>query len=133
MNLFSGEALQVFKQKYQENGNKTNMNYKFVMQGGTNNLFPTKALLHQKRYLHWGLFVPQESKMCKFIFHLKNIVQYLERFPTFWTNQGIPDNEIIKLIKFALYCKWQIQLLIQGFNYATKILNMIINDARNLK
>ena len=42
-------------------------------------------------------------------------------------NKKLLDNKIIKLLKLKLPCKWQKQLLIQGFYLATKSINELVD------
>ena len=59
-NLLAEEALCVFEQQAKSKVSKTTASYKSVIEGVTTHLFPSKALQLQKRYLHQGLYNPQE-------------------------------------------------------------------------
>ena len=72
-------------------------NYKLVMQGITTHFLPLKALQFHKRYLYWGLFKTQESKIQELIFRVDNIFKYIKHLPFFSTNQRLPDEKIIDL------------------------------------
>lgn len=50
------------------------------------------------------------------------MVNYLEYFPPFGNNQGLLEYEIIGLVEFYLPCKWQKQLLVQGYKSSSKYL-----------
>ena len=43
------------------------------MKGIMNHFFPTKALQHQKSYLHQVFFNTQDPNICKFILCINNI------------------------------------------------------------
>ena len=86
---------------------KTITNYKLFTHGLKNKFFPSKEIKHQKRYICWGLFDTQDSRMREFIFHINNIVYYLENFPLFGLAQVITDIKIIDILMFALPRKWQ--------------------------
>ena len=61
------------------------------------------------------------------------MVDYLEYFLPFGWNQELTKNDILELVEFSLQHKWQKQLLMQGFNPATKSLNNIIDFYKNLE
>ena len=61
------------------------------------------------------LFKPQYSNIWELICRVNDKIEYLKHFPPFETYQGINDDIIIKLYKFALPHEWQKQLLIQVF------------------
>ena len=77
-------------------------NYNLVIQGLMTHFFLPKALQHRKIYLCRGFFNPRDSKICKFIFRLNNIFEYLEQLPPFGKNQVLPEDEIIKIVEFVL-------------------------------
>ena len=54
-NLLIGEDIYVFEQKFLEKvKTMVAIDYKLVMQGLMNNLFPMEELQLHNRYLHWG-------------------------------------------------------------------------------
>ena len=48
------------------------------------------------------------------------MVYYLEELPPFVSNQGLPEDERMELVEFALPYEWQKQLLVQGYDYTSK-------------
>ena len=96
------------------------------MQGLTTHFLPTKALKHQKSYLHQGLFNTQDSHIHKFICCINDIILYIENFPLFGMDQGFTNDQMIKLIEFELPKEWKKKLLMQGFNSFAKIPNKIV-------
>ena len=82
-NLVIGEALCIFEQKTWERGTYTNSNYELVTKDLITNLFPLKVLQFQKRYLRRVLYNPRETNIRDLIFWINEMVEYLEKFPTF--------------------------------------------------
>ena len=66
---------------------------------------------------------PWDAKICEFIYHVNDIVEYLYHFSPLQWNQGPPEYDILELVYFVLHCKWQKHLLVQGFDSANKSLN----------
>ena len=70
--------------------------------GMINQFSPPKAIQDQKRYLHRGLCKPHDTKICKLICSIDDILNYLEKFPPFGTNQDLPEDDILKPTEFFL-------------------------------
>ena len=81
----------MFEHNTREAGTETNKNYKLVIQDMISNLFTPKALQHQKICLHRGLYKPRKINICDFIFRINKIIGYLDHFPSFGENQGLPE------------------------------------------
>ena len=96
--------------------------------------FPPKVLQLHNRYSWQGLFNTWEAKVQKFIFCIKNIVDYLKHLPPFGKNQWLPYDETINLIKFALTHKWNKELPVHGLKFTSKSINKLIDlcDSLNM-
>ena len=53
-------------------------------------------------YLTQGLFKTQEYNIQELFCCVNNIVKYIENLPHFGQDQGLTEDEIIKLVEFAL-------------------------------
>ena len=82
--------------------------------------FPTKATQNQKRYLYGAMSNPWGINIQEFICRIKEILDYLEDFPLFGSNQVLPEDNLIELVEFALTRKWQKQLPAQGYESTRK-------------
>ena len=60
------------------------------------------------------------------------MVDYLKNFLKFGRNQGLSEDEILELVGFVLSHVWQKQLLVQGFDTSTNILNYLIEFCKRL-
>ena len=65
-------------------------------------LFPPKALQHQKRYLRRGLYKSRDTKIRDFICLIGEMVEYLDKLPSFGAVQCLPEDEILKIVEFSL-------------------------------
>ena len=65
------------------------------MQGLTTHFSYPKALQPQKIYLPHELVNNQGSNICKFICRVNEIIEYLDYFLPFGTDQGLPEDIII--------------------------------------
>ena len=88
-------------------GTETNANYELVMKDLSNQFFLPKELQHQERYICRGVYNPCDTKICKFICSIDEIVNYLKKFPPFGANQALPKDEILKLVEFSMPIEWQ--------------------------
>ena len=89
-------------------------------------LLDTISLKNHRRYLQWGLFNTQDSKIHEFICWVNDIVKYLYHFPLLGMDQVLPDDKIIEIVKFELPWECQKQILVQVFNLVTKSLNDLV-------
>ena len=48
------------------------------------------------------------------------MVEYLKKFPHFGIVQGLPDKDILELVKLLMPQEWQKELIIEGFDSATQ-------------
>ena len=67
---------------------------------------PPKALQIHKRCLRAGLYNPHDTKIREFICRIYEIVEYLKNFLPFGANQGLPKDEILKLLELSLPRDW---------------------------
>ena len=125
-NLMIGESLQVFKQKTWDHGTKTNKNYNLVMKYLIIHFFPPKALQRQKRYQRRGIYKPHGTKIREFIYRIDDMVEYLENFPPFVSNQDLPEDKILYMAEFSLPREFQKELIIQGFDSMTQGLTELV-------
>ena len=72
------------------------------MKDGITHYFSPKALRHKKRYLLRGDYNPQNTNIFEFICRIYEIVNYLDKFPPFVSNQGLCKDKIINLVGFLL-------------------------------
>ena len=93
-----GESIQFFEQKTRESVSETNDNYDIVIWYVVTHFFPPKALQRQKIYLRKGLNNYLNTKIRKFTCTIEEIVNELNKFPSFGTNQGFTKDEILKLV-----------------------------------
>ena len=115
-NILFVEYLQLSKQKFWEHGTETDKNYGLAIQDLIYNLLPPKVPQQQKRYLLHGLYNYQKTKTCDFICRVNEIVKYIDHFPPFGDYQGLPEDEILNLMEFALPQECQKEILVQGFD-----------------
>ena len=132
-NLLAGEALRVFNQKATANGTETDVHFKSTTQGLVEHFFPPKALQREKRYLCRGLYKPKDCPVRDFVCRVNEILEYLSKFPPFANNQGLPEDEVIELIEFALPREWQRQMLVQGFDPASKSIQDLVDFCERLE
>ena len=115
-NILFVEDLQLSKQKFWENGTETDKNYGLAIQDLISNLLPPKGPKNQKRYLCHGLYKKSKTKTCDFICRVNEIVKYIDHFPPFGDYQGLPEDEILNIMEFALPQECQKEILVQGFD-----------------
>ena len=125
-NFLTGEALRVFKHKYQETQNKPMTNYDLVIQVLMNHFFHTKSLKIHKRYLYWVLFISHKFNINELIFRTNDIINDLNQFPPLMMSQGFTNDKIIKFIAFVIPHKWHKHIFDQGFYLSTKSLNNLV-------
>ena len=106
-NLDVVESLRVLRQKAWERGAETNENYELVIKDLISHFFRLKALQRQKRYLKIRLYKPRNTKIRYFIYHINEMVKYLDNFSPFGSVQRLPEYEIPELVEFSLPKKWQ--------------------------
>ena len=61
------------------------------------------------------------------------MVEYMQDFPTYGNNQGLPGDYIIEFMEYSLPCEWQKQLLVQGFDSSTKKLYELIDFCNHME
>ena len=61
------------------------------------------------------------------------MVEYMQDFPTYGNNQGLPGDYIIEFMEYSLPCEWQKQLLVQGFDSSTKKLYELIDFCKHME
>ena len=96
-------------------------------------LFPPKEIHIHKRYLRRGFYKPCDTKIRDFICKINKIVDYLKKLPIFGYNQGLPEDDIIELVKLFLPREWQKELIIQEFYSATQGLTEFVNFCERLE
>ena len=106
-NLIMGEANCFLIQKTWDHRIDTNANYKLVIKNAISHFFLPRALQRQKIYLHRVLYKLQKTKIREFICIINNIFDHLHQLPLFENEQGLPDDDILKLVEFLMPCKWQ--------------------------
>ena len=131
-NLVIREYIQVFEQKTKYRGTDTNEKYELAMKDIITHFFPPKTLQCQKSFLHRGFYKPCNNKIREFIYSIDEIIEYLKKFPTFGTNQGLPEYDILYLVDFLLPIEWQTELLIQRLDSATQGLTELIELCERL-
>ena len=60
------------------------------------------------------------------------MVYYLEYFSPFSQHQGLPEDDLIDIVYFALPCEWQKQLLVQDYESSGKDLYEIFELCERL-
>ena len=95
--------------------------------------FPPKALRRQKRYISRGLYKIRNTKIWYWIYHIDELVEYLEECPPFGTRQRLPEDYILKVVEFSPPKEWQQKLIIQGFDSATQGLTELVEFYERLE
>ena len=61
------------------------------------------------------------------------MVDYLEEFSPSGADKGLPEDNILELLEFALLFEWQHHLLLKGLDPDTMIMNDIIKFCERLE
>ena len=62
-------------------------------------LFPPKELQIQNRYLQRGVYKTRDTNIRNFVRRIDKIVEYLNNFLLFGSNRGLPESEILDIVK----------------------------------
>ena len=62
-------------------------------------IFPPKALQIQNRYLQRGVYKTCDTNIRNFVRRIDKIVEYLNNFLLFGSNRGLPESEILDIVK----------------------------------
>ena len=113
--LLVGDALTAFNLAAGAAGTETLDHFKNSVQGLVSHVFPNRALVTQKQYMHHYLRKPMETKIRNFYSRLVEINEYLKLFPPFGENQNLPVDEVLEIAEFACPAKWRKAMNMHGF------------------
>ena len=117
--LLEGDALAVFNGALPAGEQETSDNFEVCMNAVRDFVFPPRALLIQKRYLRRFVRKQSGQKTRDFIAHLREINNYLLKFPPVNPGevpQALSDDELLDLLEFGVPTTWQREMVRQDFD-----------------
>ena len=89
-------------------------------------VFPTRALVKQKRYMRRFLRKPLANSWRQFIAEVIEMNDNLEYYPPFGTDQKLSEAEILEILEFASPMGWQKRMIEHNFNCAARSIAEVI-------
>lgn len=115
--LLEGDALATFNNAL--DGNETVANFNVCLDAVRDQVFPSRAILLQKRYMRRFLRKPAGHTTREFAARLQEINGYLPKFPRVVEGEDpvkLPDDEVLDILEFGVPVSWQKAMLLQDFD-----------------
>ena len=115
--LLDGQAKTAFENAARVQNAHTNATFQACLMAVTEDVFPPKSLLNQKRYMRRFLRKPVEMTAKDYIARVCEINSYLTAFPTEPGRQAtkLPTDELLDLLEFGVPLRWQRAMHLHGF------------------
>ena len=116
--ILKGEALQLFEDGVHQHGINTIPGFYQSLQHVTIHLFPTGALMWQKRYMHHTLCKSREITIRNYVVRLREINDKLPRFPPFGDFEAhkLPEDELIDIVEHSIPNSWHKKMMVHVFD-----------------
>lgn len=117
--LLEGEALSTFNNTATLQNAETVANFKLCVEAVTKSIFPTRAVLLQKRFMRRYLRKPASMKTREYVARLVELNNYIPKFPPTAGNGipvSLPDDELVDVIEFGVPNSWQRNMILQDFD-----------------
>lgn len=102
---------------------ETNANYELVMQEVTKRIFPTRALIMQRRIMRRDMRKPMGVKTRDYVARMLELNEYLDMFPPVPTTNGQPPgpkkmqpDEMMDILEHGIPVTWFKAMVVQGFD-----------------
>ena len=114
--LLDGQAKTAFENAARVQNAHTNATFQACLMAVTEDVFPPKALLNQKRYMRRFLRKPAKMAAKEYIARVCELNCYLTAFPTKLGRQAtkLPTNELLDLLAFGVPLRWQRAMHLHG-------------------
>ena len=115
--LLDGQAKTAFENAARVQNAATHAPCQACLMAVTEDVFPPKSLLNQKRYMRRFLRKPVEMTAKDYIARVCEINSYLTAFPTEPGRQAtkLPTDELLDLLEFGVPLRWQRAMHLHGF------------------
>lgn len=136
--LFKGSALTTFNQALPQNGGtETLISFEKCLDAVRVQVFPTRAVLLQKRYMRRFLRKRAGNTTREYVARLTELNDYIERFPPLEEGGDPPrkleNDEILDLLEFGIPNSWQRQMMLHDFDPLSHTMKEFVSFCERLE
>ena len=132
--LLEGNALSVFENEVTTAGlTESTANLDKALAAITEDVFPSNALMLQKRQMRRFIKKPLNMKMTHFVARLNEMNEQLLQYPGATIEAKIPEDELKEIVEFAIPNEWKKQMKLQQFKVLDKTLNQLVEFCKHME